>query len=295
MHPVERKSPTRGLGCSSFLRIRCGLVWHTSIWLWDPIIPAVYRVFGFFLLIALNIRYFIEGPPAAIAFFVGIYDIFYNIGLGNDTAADLSTCPGNACSVWNHSYTQHPAWGVAFYERFANGPYSRTKLLYLHIACNTIALLMMHYQLTRPPGTMGAKDRRHHQQLGRFSFGALTAGTIFAVCLASQHGSIDAYGGILSQLGFYSMSIVVYGSAVAAVLAARRGDIEKHRIWSIRALGSMWGAFWLFRLMIIVTGPLLRNWKTTSVLFSIWTSAPLGVLIAEALRRGGIIIIITTS
>ncbi len=53
----------------------------------------------------------------------------------------------------------------------------------------------------------------------------------------------------------------------------------------IRHIGSMWGAFWLFRVMLVVTGPLLRNHETASLLISIWLSAPLGVVLAEFLFR----------
>jgi hypothetical protein len=55
-------------------------------------------------------------------------------------------------------------------------------------------------------------------------------------------------------------------------------------VWMIRFAGSMWGAFWLFRLMLIVTGPLLRQWESLSLLLSIWLSAPLGIAIAEWMR-----------
>jgi hypothetical protein len=37
--------------------------------------------------------------------------------------------------------------------------------------------------------------------------------------------------------------------------------------------------------MLVVTGPLLRNYESASLLISIWLSAPLGILIAEAARR----------
>jgi hypothetical protein len=47
----------------------------------------------------------------------------------------------------------------------------------------------------------------------------------------------------------------------------------------------MWGSFWLFRVMLVVTGPLFREVETASILWSIWASAPLGILIAERFRR----------
>jgi hypothetical protein len=77
------------------------------------------------------------------------------------------------------------------------------------------------------------------------------------------------------------MSLRVYSYAVVGVLAICGADVFAHRIWMIRFAGSMWGAFWIFRLMLLVTGPLLRNWESASILVSIWISAPLGILIVE--------------
>lgn len=238
--------------------------------------------FGIVLLLVLNVRYFIEGPPAAIAFFIGIYDTFDNIGLSpTDGAPALATCVDNACTVWGDRYVNHPSWGVAFHDRFVNGPQLRTNLLYGHIFFNSVAFVLLHYQLMRP-GFGAQRDR--HRRLGRVTFASLTLGTICAVWMASEHGSVEEYGGIFAELGFYSMSAIVYGTAVAGVAAARRGDHGSHRVWMIRHVGSMWGSFWLFRVMLVVTGPLLRSWESASLLISIWLSAPLGVLIAEYVR-----------
>ncbi len=49
----------------------------------------------------MNVRYLIEGAPAAIAFFIGIYDVLDNFGLrAGEGAAVLATCPNNVCNVW---------------------------------------------------------------------------------------------------------------------------------------------------------------------------------------------------
>ena len=53
----------------------------------------------------------------------------------------------------------------------------------------------------------------------------------------------------------------------------------------IRFVGAMYGAFWIFRVLLMVTGPQLREWETVSLLISIWASAPLGLLMADGLRR----------
>lgn len=242
-----------------------------------------FLMFGILILLFLNGRYFVEGQTAAIAFFIGLYDVFDNLGLARDEGAPaLAQCAENACTVWGDRYVNHPSWGVAFYDRFANASWLRANLLYVHIAFNSIAFVLMHYQLARP-GT--GDNRARHRVIGRISFAAVTLGTICAVWLASQHSSVSEYGGTMAMLGFYSMSAFVYGSAVMGVVTIRRGDAASHRIWMIRYAGAMWGAFWLFRVMLVVTGPLFRNYETVSLLLSIWLSAPLGILIAEGFRR----------
>jgi hypothetical protein len=140
----------------------------------------------------------------------------------------------------------------------------------------------MHVQLAWPAR---AGDRGRHRLLGRVLFLSLTLGTICAVWLASELGPVSEYGGDWSKYGFWFMSLCVYGCAVMGVLTIRKGNRALHRVWMIRFAGSMWGAFWLFRLMLIVTGPLLRQWESLSLLLSIWLSAPLGIAIAEWMRR----------
>ncbi len=242
-----------------------------------------FMIFGLIITSVVNLRYFVDGQAASIAFFIGIYDVFDNLGLGREEGAPaLAQCVGNECTVWGDRYVNHPSWGVAFHDRFLNGPALRQNLLFGHIFFNTIAFLALHYQLFRPG--VGA-HRNRHRVIGRVSFGAITLGTICAVWMASEHHAVSEYGGLAAQLGFYSMAAFVYGTAIMGVRTVRAGDQAGHRKWMIRYAGSMWGAFWLFRVMLVVTGPLLRNYESASLLISIWFSAPLGIVIAEAIRR----------
>ena len=239
--------------------------------------------FGIALLLVMNVRYFIDGSAGAIAFFIGIYDVLDNLGLSDtESAAAMATCPDNACSVWGDTYLQHPSWGVAFYERFANGPQSRNLLLYGHILFNSITFVLMHVQLLRPGN---GEKQAQHRQLGRISFATLTAGTACAVLLAAEHAPVTEYGGSLSMFGFWSMSLFVYGCAVMGLVKIRQSDMASHRVWMIRFVGSMWGSFWLFRVMLFVLDPLLRNYESVALLICIWFSAPLGIAIAEIARR----------
>ena len=239
--------------------------------------------FGIALLLVLNVRYLTDGVGDSIAFFVGIYDLLDNVGVAaSEGAAALATCPDNACSVWGDRFVNHPSWGVAFHDRFLNGPELRTNLLYGHLIFNSLVFVLMHVQLFRP-GT--GSNPPLHRMIGRASFGALTIGTICAIWLAAEHGPVVEYGGNLSMVGFWFMSFCVYGCAVMGVVAIRKGDAETHRIWMIRFVGSMWGSFWLFRVMLFVLDPLLRNHEAAALLICIWFSAPLGILIAEVCRK----------
>ena len=109
-----------------------------------------FLLFGVGLMLFLNIGYFVNGIPASIASFIGIYDVLINIGLAQDTnAAAISNCPDNACTF----------------------------------------------------------------------------------------------------------------------------------------IGSMWGSFWLFRVMLFVIDPMLRNYEAAAILICIWGSAPLGIVIGDMIRR----------
>lgn len=243
--------------------------------------PAL--LWGSGILVLLNLRYLIEGVAGGIAFFVSLYSVLDNLGLApGQTVAALAPCADNACSILGASYVNHPTWGGAFYDRFAHGPALRSQLLYGHLVCNSLVFLLMHYQLARPGS--GA-HRAMHRLLGRVSFVLLTVGTVCAVWLASEHDAVGPYGGSLSRYGFWFMAGCVYGCMVIGVAKARSGDAVQHRIWMIRFIGSMWGAFWIFRLMLIVTGPLFRDHEAVALLLSVWLSAPLGIALAEWLRR----------
>lgn len=247
-----------------------------------------FLVFGVALLVVLNGRYLVEGAAPSIAFFNGIYDVLHNAGVsdaaGTAKPAALAACPGNACSVWGDRYATHPSWGVAFYERFSQGNVSRTNLLYGHILFNSLAFVLMMVQLFRPGD---GRQPRQHRALGYLSLVSLTIGVGCACLLAAEHGPVGAYGGNWSTWGFWFMAACVYAPAIMGIASARRRDFAAHRTWMFRYAGAMWGAFWLFRVMEFVLGPLLRHHDAASLLICIWFSAPLGLLLAELIRRRG--------
>jgi Predicted membrane protein (DUF2306) len=239
--------------------------------------------FGIALMLVLNVRYLVEGAPAGIAFFIGIYDVLNNLGLApNAQVAGMTGCVDGQCSVWGERFAMHTTWGVAFYERFVADAPLRSMLLYGHLFFNSLAFVLMHVQMLR---TGSGPHRQAHKVLGRVNFVFLTLSVVCAVWLASEHGTVPEYGGQLAEFGFYSMAAFVYGTAVMGVIAIRSGDRVGHRVWMWRFIGTMWGSFWLFRVMLFVLDPLLRDYEAVALLICIWFSAPLGMLIAEVVRR----------
>ena len=244
---------------------------------------GAFLLFGVAFLLALNARYAIEGAAKSIAFFIGIYDVPDNFGVSDPAGAHaLATCPQNLCSVWGDRFAYHPSWGTAFYERFAHGPELRTVLLYGHIAGNTLAFVLMMVQLFRPGN---GSNPALHRLIGYVSLAALTVGVGGACILASEHGGVIDYGGYFSVFGFWFMSLCVYSCAIIGILRGRARDFAGHRIWMFRYAGSMWGSFWLFRVMLFALGPLLSSYNALALQICIWFSAPLGILIAEFIRR----------
>ena len=245
---------------------------------------SVFLWFGVVLLVALNGRYALEGASKSIAFFVGIYDVLHNLGVANQSAqgALVPCAAGQACSAWGQTFQNHPSWGVAFYERFADGNQARAYKLYGHIFFISLAFVLMMVQIFRPGS--GSKPGQH-RVLGYVSLISLVLGVFCACWLAAEHGSVAHYGGSLSMWGFFFMATCVLSCAVMGLVKIKQRDFDGHRTWMFRYAGSMWGSFWLFRVMEFVVGPMLRSYDTASILLCIWASAPLGILIAEVIRR----------
>lgn len=99
---------------SCLINMPLGLIlFFSSLVIWIGLLVVGFKrrafgpfiVFGIVFLLIMNVRYLIEGAPAAIAFFIGIYDLLDNLGLRpGEGAAALSTCPNNICTVWGNTY-----------------------------------------------------------------------------------------------------------------------------------------------------------------------------------------------
>ena len=239
--------------------------------------------FGVAFMLFLNTGYFIHGIPESIRVFIGLFDPLMNLALDVNNTPGAMTCPGNSCSSWGDVFDYHSSWAVVFYQRFEHGaPELRLSFLKGHVAFNSVSFALTHWQLLNPGN---GKQRTLHRIVGRINFASITAGVLCATMMASEHGSVKEYGGDLSKYGFYSMAGCVYVCAVLSAVKAWNREIEAHRRWAYRFAGSLWGAFFLFRVALFVLDPLLRNFAPVAWLLCVWGSAPMGALIADKIRR----------
>jgi len=272
---------------------------------------SVFVVYMTILTLALNSRYFIDGPSASIAFFTGFYDVLHNFASDNTTTVSLIPCiEGEACSIFD-DYLLHPNWAVAFYHRFTSGSTAwRTKLLLCHVGCNTVAFLLMTFQIYIPGqytiGSSNVDMNRRHRIVGRLANISLVVGVTSAIFLALEHGNVEEYGGVWSKYGFLSMAVFALGTAAKGMISIllpqklTLSDVQTHSQWMFRCAGSMWGSFWIFRGLELFLGPLLTSYRVLSLQLCMWTSAPLGILVAEIIlatapswKDGGVSIINT--
>ena len=254
---------------------------------------SVFVVYMTILTLTLNSRYFIDGPSASIAFFTGVYDVLYNFAADNVTTVSLIPCiEGEACSIFDYgSYPLHPNWAVAFYHRFTSATAWRTKLLMCHVGCNTVAFLLMTFQIYFPGqytiDSSNVDINRRHRVVGRLANISLVVGVTSAIFLALEHGNVEEYGGVWSKYGFLSMAVFALGTAAKGMISILQpqkltlSDVQSHSQWMFRCTGSMWGSFWIFRGLELFLGPLLTSYRVLSIQLCMWTSAPLGILVAE--------------
>jgi Predicted membrane protein (DUF2306) len=240
-----------------------------------------FFVFGLAMTLFLNARYVVDGVLGGIAFFVGIFDVVVNVGAGGgERAAVVTTCANNACTVWDNTYTNHSSWAVAFHERFANGPALRTALLYGHLIFNTIAVILVTVQIMRPGRTYPG-----HKALGRIAIASVFISLFCAGWLTSQLSGVREYGGVWFEMGLFSMIVLVLGSATMGVAAILRGNEASHRVWMWRFAGGLWGSYWIFRAEMLLVDLMVRNVEGLTLTIPSWTSVPIGMAIAEYVRR----------
>lgn len=232
----------------------------------------------------MNYRYGVNDVGETIAFFISLYDPFYNIGATGDLSRypGLVQCQTANCTMLPSMFQHHPPWAATFHYRFTAAAEAsiRCGKLYAHIWLNTTGFIMCLFQVHE-----GLRNRYLwlHRKLGWAAIAMVSGGTLNALWLSSEHSAEDDYGNHWAVAGWILMASTVFGTLIPGVLAVLRKDIPAHKKWMIRFYGSLWGSFLVFRI-IFLFGALFRWHKTILTQIAIWTSAPAGVAIAEWVR-----------
>jgi hypothetical protein len=232
-------------------------------------------------LLAFNFRYFVDIVESS-RIFISIYDFTANYFHKGNATFLMENCLDNNCSKTN--YTLHPNWAVAFFNSYfkeQNLFTLRNTLLLVHIFSNSVSLLLMMVQ----PWAIRNNYKTVHKYFGYLSVFLLVTGISSSSILASYHHNIDAYGGQYSSVGFYQMGLTCVIPALLGLFYILQGNVKLHKKWMVRALGAMWGSFFIFRILEFIVFPifvLINSEKFSNpVLVNIWFSAIMGVFLNE--------------
>lgn len=257
--------------------------WMTKRWM-------AWAIFSLAFAVVLNVRFFIYGFASGLSQTTGFADLLLTV-FHSDVSGlvGVATCPDNECTQLGNEYQWHTLWSIAFYNRFVHGPLFNQHLLYAHILFNTIAMVLGTYQLIFPGSESMSSNKFHsnrlHRWLGRASTLAMILGVAAGATLAAQHDSVSAYGGAWSKWGLWEMGACVFFTGTMGVRSILAGDVTNHRVWMWRHVGSLWGSFFAFRIIVLSTDPILINYPGIAWNLAAWGGAPAGILIAEWFRR----------
>jgi len=185
------------------------------------------------LVLILTSRYFILGTEKGTHLFADIQDFAFGLhGLNSTSAPAL-------IAVRNHIVSNY---------------INQEKIFRIHVICTGLAWGLMPFQLW---ASFRKSDYNRHKQLGWFILSVLAIGMITSFWIARPIRDIEEAGGMTTEFGFYGMAIATSFCAIMGVIKIKQGKIEEHRNWMVRAYGTMWGAFFWFRIGMVVFLPLV--------------------------------------
>ncbi len=136
------------------------------------------------------------------------------------------------------------------------------------------AFLLMLLQVSSVPAP-------YHSHIGYLSLLALTLGLASGCFLAEYHQSIASFGGIYATYGFWAMALECYVPAIVAIEKRQSGDVRGHKQWIMRYVGAMFGAFGIFRLLLVAMASLMPQFNATSYVVALYVSSPIGFVLGD--------------
>jgi len=227
-----------------------------------------------------SLRYWYLPIDMAAGMFSGIYDPFHNMFPGM-AKKDLISCSNSEyqCSVLGFAYPMHVAWTIRLFDGYTLHAWI-PKVLKAHILLNATALCLFPWQFwLMNNGKVG-----EHRIIGRIIGISVVTGTSLGWFISIRtHGSIEAYGGMLSIFAFGIMWAGIVVPVVLGYMSIKKMDIENHRKWMVRCFGALFGSFFFWRIEALIL-----QWIFTSAngwLFYTATSWMLGMLLFDNVAR----------
>lgn len=142
----------------------------------------------------------------------------------------------------------------AFREHLVSNYVAQANIFRAHVAATALAWTLMPFQIWK---TFRNNDIERHRTMGYFVLACLTIGMVASLFLARPVREVEALGGLTSEIGFYGMAVSTSYCASMGLYMVKQGCIQEHKQWMVRAYGTIWGAFFWFRIISISVLPYL--------------------------------------
>lgn len=124
----------------------------------------------------------------------------------------------------------------------------------VHLVCMATAWLLMHLQIW---AQFRKANYRRHRLLGWMAVCLVLIGDLTSIPMAHYIRKEEEAGGMTTEFGFYGMAVSsLFCCCMGVYMIKVKKDVDRHKVWMTRAYGVMWGAFFWFRVGMVIFLPL---------------------------------------
>lgn len=141
-------------------------------------------------------------------------------------------------------------------EHLVSNYVGQAAIFRIHVITTGLAWALMPLQIWK---SFRKRDMQRHRNLGYLVLSCLAVGMVSSPFLARPIRELELGGGMTSEIGFYGMAVATSYCAAMGLWTVKEGRIEEHKQWMVRAYGIMWGAFFWFRIAMVILLPLMPD------------------------------------
>ncbi|CAK9090514.1 unnamed protein product [Durusdinium trenchii] len=150
--------------------------------------------------------------------------------------------------------------------------------MHIHVLSMTLALSISFLHIF----VLRGKIQRRAGQLSALS---AAIGVPMGLVVGLTNTTSAAYGGMWAVYGWMWMAGSSFFLLSKGVLAVLQGQIKSHKRWMTHFYVSMWCDFLIFRLMLVVVTPFVRQCISCAFLPMIYLSPLIGLIAGELVLR----------